>query len=134
MAESPMIVTFPGGRRVTAAVGDFEITTDQSPDHGGEGSAPEPYTLFLASLATCAGVYVSGFCARRDIPYDAIRLEADWRRDEAGRLAEMCLDIVVPADFPARYTDALVRAAGQCAVKKTLDDPPAFTIRTVTEG
>ena len=49
-----MTVTFPGGRRVNASYGDFEIATDQSPDHGGDASAPEPFDLFLASLATCA--------------------------------------------------------------------------------
>jgi putative redox protein len=47
-----IIVTFPGGKRVDAQAGEFTLRTDQSRDHGGDGSAPEPFTLFLASLGS----------------------------------------------------------------------------------
>ncbi len=55
-------ITFPGGKRVDAAVGPYLIPTDQTPDGGGEGSAPSPYLLFLASLGTCAGIFVIAGC------------------------------------------------------------------------
>ena len=55
---STMIVTFPGGKRVDAEYGGFTVRTDQPPQSGGEGSAPQPFDLFLASIATCAGIYV----------------------------------------------------------------------------
>ena len=53
-------VSFPGGKRVDATFGGFTIRTDQPVSAGGQGSAPEPSALFLASLATCAGIYVVG--------------------------------------------------------------------------
>jgi ribosomal protein S12 methylthiotransferase accessory factor len=56
------------------------------------------------------------------------RTERDPRTGLVGRIG---LDIEVPADFPAKYHDALVRAADQCAVKKHLEHPPAFDVRTV---
>lgn len=129
-----MTVTFPGGKRVTASYQGFEIVTDQSPKYGGEGSAPEPYDLFLAALATCAGAYVVGFCDKRGLPYHDIRLVQTWQRDEAGRLATVELTIEVPADFPERYRPALVRAASQCAVKKTLENPPELRLAAVSPG
>jgi ribosomal protein S12 methylthiotransferase accessory factor len=52
--EKIINVSFPGGKKVIAQMGDKLIATDQSVESGGEGSAPEPFTLFLASLATCA--------------------------------------------------------------------------------
>ena len=67
-------VTFPGGKKVDALVNGFTIQTDQPAMGGGEGSAPEPYVLFLSSLATCAGVYVLGFCQKREIDTDGISL------------------------------------------------------------
>ena len=73
MSSNTMTVGFPGGKRVDASYGGFEIRTDQCVDSGGEGSAPEPYDYFLASLATCAGIYVLGFCQKRDIPYEGRR-------------------------------------------------------------
>ena len=41
------------------------------------------------------------------------------------------LDIQVPPTFPERYYDALVRSASQCAVKKHLEHPPVFEVRTI---
>jgi ribosomal protein S12 methylthiotransferase accessory factor len=56
------------------------------------------------------------------------RMEADPR---TGMIARVDLDIQVPAEFPEKYRDALVRAASQCAVKKHLESPPSFQVRTV---
>jgi ribosomal protein S12 methylthiotransferase accessory factor len=127
-----MEIGFPGGRRVDARYDGFLITTDQSPESGGEGSAPEPFDLFLASLGTCAGVYVSAFCEKRGIPTDGIRLVQSWTRDEkTRRLTEIRIDIEVPPEFPEKYLTALERAADQCSVKKVLADPPALSTRAV---
>jgi putative redox protein len=127
-----MTITFPGGVRVDAGAGPYTIRTDQPPQGGGEGSAPAPFTLFLASIGTCAGIYVLNFCQHRGIPTDGIRLVQRTERNPAsGLVGKVSLDIEVPADFPAKYRDALVRAADQCAVKKHLEHPPAFDVRTV---
>jgi len=132
MSNNTMTVTFPGQKRVNATYGKFEIATDQDVDSGGEGSMPEPYDYFLASLATCAGIYVLGFCQKRGIPHDGIRLTQTWRRDEKDkRLTDVRIQIEVPTDFPEKYHDALVRVANQCAVKKTLENPPEFDVHTV---
>ncbi|MGD9253040.1 MAG: OsmC family protein [Holophagae bacterium] len=132
MSSKSMTVSFPGGKKVNAHYGGFEILTDQAPDSGGEGSAPEPFDLFLASLATCAGIYVLGFCQKRKIPTDGIRITQGWERDEKSRRVTIIrISIEVPSDFPTKYHPALVRAAGQCAVKKTMEDPPQFQVETV---
>ncbi len=127
-----MIVTFPGGARVDAQFGPHTIRTDQPPQAGGDGSAPAPFALFLASIGTCAGIYVLGFCRQRGLPTDGIRvvqrMEADPR---TGMISNIGLDIEVPPAFPAKYHDALVRAASQCAVKKHLEAPPQFEVRAV---
>ena len=38
--------------------------------------------------------------------------------------------IQVPASFPEKYYDALVRSADQCLVKKTMENPPQFKVFT----
>ncbi len=127
-----MIVTFPGGARVDAQFGPHTIRTDQPPHAGGEGSAPAPFSLFLASIGTCAGIYVLGFCRQRGLPTDGIqivqRMEAN---PQTGMIGRIHLDIEVPPSFPEKYRDALVRAASQCAVKKHLERPPEFDVATV---
>lgn len=134
MTQSRMEIFFPGNRRVSARYSGFEIQTDQAPDSGGEGSAPEPFDLFLASVGTCAGAYIASFCARRDIPTEDIRVYQTWTRDESRRLTDIRLEIEVPGSFPEKYRTALVRAADQCSVKKVLQNPPEVSTRTVVRS
>jgi putative redox protein len=124
-------ITFGGGKRVDAQVNGSTIHTDQSAANGGEGSAPEPFTHFLASIGTCAGVYVLGFCQARGIPTDRISLTQRAEFDEARhRLQRVRIDIHVPPDFPEKYLQAVRRAAETCAVKRAILDPPEFVLET----
>lgn len=118
-----MTITFPGGSRVDAAFGPHIVPTDQ-PDASGAASAPSPFATFLASIGTCAGIYVLGFCRQRGLPTEGIRLEQRTTRDPAtGLIGAIQIDIHVPADFPEKYHAALVRSADQCLVKKHLESP-----------
>jgi ribosomal protein S12 methylthiotransferase accessory factor len=129
--SNQMIVSFPGGKQVTASYNGFAINTDQSIKRGGQASAPEPYDLFLASLATCAGIYVLSFCENRGISHEGVRLEQSWERSKEGKIVTIKIDIKVPPSFPEKYHQALVRAASQCAVKKTFENPPEVVTTTV---
>ena len=127
-----MTVTFPGGMRVDAEFGGFTIKTDQPVKGGGDHSAPTPFATFLASIGTCAGIYVLGFCKQRNLPTDGIRIVQRTIPDPVtGLVGRIEMDIQVPPSFPEKYYDALVRAADQCAVKKHLEHPPAFAVKTV---
>jgi ribosomal protein S12 methylthiotransferase accessory factor len=124
-----MKITFPGGLRVDAAFGDRVIATDQSVAGGGEGSAPEPYSLFLASIGTCAGIYVLSFCKNHGLPTEGVSLTQRMQFDpKMRRLARIDLEITVPPDFPERHRRSLVRSAELCAVKKALADPPEIVV------
>ena len=128
-------ISFPGGKRVDASFGDRVVKTDQSPLHGGDGSAPEPFELFLASLATCAGVYVLGFCQAREIPTEGIEITQHHEFDaETHRLTKVRIDISVPAGFPEKYVPALERVAAKCTVKRVIQEAPVFEISALARG
>jgi putative redox protein len=130
-----MTVSFPGGARVDATFGSFTVATDQPAYGGGSASAPTPFATFLASIATCAGIYVLGFCRQRELPTDGIRIVQATEPDPAtGLIGRIRIEIHVPPDFPAKYHDALVRSAQQCAVKKHLERPPSFEVETLVDG
>jgi putative redox protein len=130
-----LTITVPGELRVDARFGPFTVPTDQLPHSGGAGSAPTPFATFLASIGTCAGIYVLGFCRQRNIPTEGIRVTQHTEADPAtGMVVRIDLDIHVPPTFPVKYYDALVRAADQCTVKKHLEHPPAFAVRTVVDA
>ena len=127
-----MTITFPGGARVDAEFGPYTVHTDQPPQGGGDGSAATPFATFLASIGTCVGIYVLGFCRQRGLSTDGIRVVQRMSADPvSGLVTRIRLDIHVPPDFPEKYRPALIRAAEQCAVKKHLEHPPQFEIATV---
>ena len=116
-----MEIYYNGGKQVFADINGFTVKTDQSPRGGGEGLYPEPFTIFLSSLGTCAGIYVKGFCDSRGLPTDNVKLTQDLQYDPIKRMvAKFTIDIHVPADFPDKYDEALIRSANMCAVKKHL--------------
>ena len=122
-------VTFPGGKRVDARVGACTVRTDQPVELGGEGSAIAPFDLFLASLATCAGIYVLGFCQARGISTEGIAIRQHVDLDPQTKLpSRIRLEIVLPPAFPEKYRAAVVRAAEGCKVKKTMAAAPAMEV------
>lgn len=125
-----MIITFPGGKRVNAEYKGFTVQTDQPESDGGENSAPAPFDLFLASIGTCAGIYVLSFCQQRGIPVEGARLVQRTERDPASRMiGRIAIDIELPAGFPEKYREAVKSAAELCTVKKHIQKPPAFDIQ-----
>lgn len=109
-----MVITFPGGARVDAAFGPYMVRTDQPIEGGGASSAPTPFATFLASIGTCAGIYVLGFCRQRGLPTDGIKLVQRIEMDPITHLiGKITLDIHVPPDFSgalSRRVDPLGRA------------------------
>ncbi len=126
-----MVVSFPGGVCVDADCGGLVIRTDQPVESGGMRTAPTPFELFLASMGTCAGLYVLGFCQQRGLPTEDIRIRQHVEMDPRTHLVrEVKLRIELPPDFPRKYETALVRAADLCTVKRHLENPPLVTVET----
>ena len=122
-----MVIDFPGGSRVDAHFDTFTVKTDQPP----VASAPSPFATFLASIGTCAGIYVLGFCQQRDLPTEGIRILQRMHTDTStGMVGKIDLEIQVPPSFPDKYLPSLVRAAELCAVKKHIEYPPVFDVYT----
>ena len=128
-----MEITFPGGARVDARFGDLSVKTDQPAQGGGSGSAPTPFATFLASIGTCAGIYVLGFCQQRGLPTKDIKIIQRMESSPmTGLVGKISLDIQLPPDFPEKYKAAVIKSAEQCAVKKHLEHPPVFEVTTST--
>jgi ribosomal protein S12 methylthiotransferase accessory factor len=130
-----MVVRFPGGKRVDAEYKQFRIATDQAIHHGGDGSAPAPFDLFLASIATCAGIYVLSFAEKRGIDMrDASLIMRTERKPEGGLIERIFLEIRLPAGFPEKYRSAVIRAANACSVKAHFENPPRFEVDVKIPG
>lgn len=129
-------IVLPGNKRVDAILpSGFVVHTDQPIRDGGDGTAPAPFELFLASIGTCAGIYIVGFCESRNISYEGIEIEQNLIFDQIQRrITKIILEIRVPKDFPEKYYDALIKSANLCAVKKVLENPPEFETYTTVKN
>jgi putative redox protein len=126
-----MEITFDGGKVITAHSHGHIIKTDQPVTSGGEDTAPSPFELFMASIGTCAGIYVKSFCDNRKIPTDNIKIIQSAEYDkESGLPVNIKLDIKLPADFPEKYIASVISVAQLCKVKKSIANPPVFEIIT----
>jgi len=127
-----MTITFPGGVAVDAHFKGFTVHTDQTVDHGGRDSGPQPFDLFLASIGTCAGFYALRFCQQRALDTTGLGVKLITSREPgASLLSAIRLEIQLPPGFPEKYRDAIIRAADQCAVKRHIVEPPALEVVAV---
>lgn len=124
-------VTFQGSKQVLAHIGEHTILTDQPVQAGGNNEGPSPFSLFLASIGTCAGIYVKSFCDQRGIPTDGITIIQKHAFNHMTHMIDSIdLEVKLPADFPEKYKEALIKVADQCAVKKHLQAPPTIKVYT----
>lgn len=121
-----MEISIDGGKVITAHVNGFTIKTDQPINNGGTNTAPNPFELFLASLGTCAGIFIKSFCDNREIPAEGITITESYvTNKETGLPESITLKVNLPADFPEKYKKSVLLAAEQCKVKRTiLAQPP----------
>src|SRR5512134_2336353 len=88
-----ILVNFPGGSRVDAHFGNFTIPTDQPP----VSCAPTPFAVFLSSIATCAGIYVLGFCQQRGLPTNDIQIVQRTHSNPLnGMVEQIDMEIQIP--------------------------------------
>lgn len=124
-------ITLDSGKVVTAHINGHEIKTDQPKNSGGQNSAPTPFDLFLASIGTCAGIYIKNFCDNRGIDTSKIKIIQEIKFDASNGLpSEIILDIKLPDDFPEKYRDAVINSAELCKVKKTIANNLKFNVIT----
>lgn len=127
-----MEIYFEGKKKVFANVNGHTIKTDQAIKSGGDGEYPEPFTMFLAALGTCAGIYVKSFCDQRGIPAENIRLTQAQKFNPIKKIIDKIeIQIHVPGDFPEKYENAVIQTASLCAVKRHLKDDIHVDVKVI---
>lgn len=128
-------VTLDGAKRVSTRIGNHEILTDQPVKAGGDDTAPAPYDLFLASIATCAGFFVQSYCSSKQIDTTGIAITLHTQRDPTSKqIKTFVITIEIPAHLPEHLHKTLCKVAAQCAVTKTIESQPEFVVEAKTAG
>ena len=114
-------VNFPGNKKVDVVFENFKIKTDQSVKNGGDETAPEPFAVFLSSLAACAGIYAKSFCDTRNLSTENMQLFLDvsFKKGQS-HMEEIKIRLHVDSNFPEKYIKPIIKAMEGCAVKNQL--------------
>ena len=124
-------VSFPGGVAVEATIGGHKVRTDQ-PRPLGADAAMSPFDLLFASIGTCMGFYALRFCQERGIETEGLSLKVEAiRSEDRKRVETVRVKMQLPAAFPPKYKDAILRAVDHCAVKRAMFEPPDFELALV---
>lgn len=127
-------ITLPGGKKSYVHINGFKFETDLSIEKGGEGTAPDPYNMFLASIGSCVGVFVANFCDSHDISKDDITIAQNIDVDpDTNLLNKIDTVIHLPKSFPEKYRKACLKVATQCFVKKSIQGTPEFSMDLVVD-
>ena len=114
-------VSFPGNKKVDVAFKDFEIKTDQPVKYGGDDTAPDPFSIFLSSLAACAGFFAKSFCDTRKLDTAGMHLGLDATfKKEQKHMETVSITLYVNQQFPEKYIKSVIKAMDGCAVKNQL--------------
>ena len=126
-------VSFPSSTRIQARSKDLLVEVGPPPDRGGDPEAYGPFDLLLCSLATCTGFQILSFLQERGMPIadGGLRIRA-VRGEDSHLLESVAMEIRVPEDFPEKYNDAIIRAAGLCLVKEQLGRRPEIKMSVVS--
>lgn len=121
-------IFFPGGKHVFADIDARTLWTQ----NGSDLRPGSPVQTFLASVGSCAAIYLLGFCQARNLPADSLRLHEVAHVDPStASIQSIELQVVVPPDFPERYREALGRVAEGNVVKRALQ--VALSVQVTTQ-
>ena len=132
-AGTSVHVEYLAGDRFAIGVGRHQVVVDQPVEAGGEDLGPTPTELFVGSLAACVGFYAERFLRRHDLPVDGLEVDArfEMARERPARVAEIALDVRLPAAIPESRRVALERVIEHCTVHESLRVEPTVDMRII---
>lgn len=124
-----VMIDFPSRTTVQARSKNLVVQVGPPPDRGGDPDTYGPFDMLLCGLGTCTGSAVRDFLLERGLPIDQAGMRITAQRSAITHLLEnVVIEIRVPAGFPERYGEAIIRAAKTCPVKDQLGLAPEFKL------
>ena len=124
-----MKVSYEGGTKFTAETRGHKIAVDLPPEKGGTDTAMTPPELLAASLGTCIGVYVTGYCKQAGIDCEGLTVEvASEIVQDPMRVSRLHAKVRVPKGIPESRRQAVKKVASSCLIHATLCSLPELLI------
>lgn len=97
---------------------------DEPPELGGDGLGPNPFDLFVASLAACMAVTLYYHASEAGLAFERIWVRADgeWRGKGDGRRYHVAVTVRVRGDLSREELERLAELAERCPVTRLLGE------------
>ncbi len=108
--------------RMKVQIGPHNILSDEPMDNGGEGTAPDPYELLSASLATCTLATLQMYLKRKDWNLKLLSVDVSFTdEDNSGvKTAHFIKTIKVAGAMDDTQRNRLLLISDACPVSKIL--------------
>ncbi len=124
-----MKVAFKGGRKFMVTTRGHQLLVDQPLGEEGTDKGMTPPEVFVASLASCMGVYVLNYCKNVGINPSDMMLSLEWEKaTNPARIGSITVDIKLPKIKAKDRQQAIIKVAEHCLVHNTIQNPPEITI------
>lgn len=131
---SEMVVEHRGGFEFAVKSRDHELIVDLPPQLKGTDKGLTPPELFVASLASCVGMYVQMYLSGQGLPSDGFKIVAKYEdaEDKPARIGRIGLNIVLPKGLPEEHKRPLMQMAHQCKVHNSICNLPEIEMAPQT--
>ncbi|MFC1480365.1 OsmC family protein [Candidatus Omnitrophota bacterium] len=122
-------IRFVGKREFKITTRGHEIRADLPEASGGDDLAPTPAELFVASLGSCAALFVARYLETAKLNAEGLCLKVDCEfAEDKSRISDITISINVPNSVLGARKKAVLAAAHKCVVHNTLKQPPNINI------
>lgn len=107
---------------------------DEPEKSGGQDSGPDPFTLFLSSLASCTLATLRMYIDRKgwDIPNISVNCNLSQKLTDGTLISFIDRDVYFHADTTQEQRERLLQIAKACPISKMLES--TMVIRTEANG
>ncbi len=114
---------YVGNMKVDVKIGGFTVHTDLPPEYKGDNTAPDPFTLFLASFAACSSVFALFYLDKHGLSRQGVRVAVEPQLTKQGMAESAKVFVTIPQDFPQEHENGLKAMVEGCKVGKHLKIP-----------
>jgi len=108
-------------------IGPHRLLTDESPQHGGEDTGPNPHDLLAASLGACTALTVTLYARRKEMDLQDVQVRIEHGQQGDTYVFNRHIHYVGTLDAAQRAR--LTEIANKCPIHKVLSGD----IRIVTQ-
>jgi uncharacterized OsmC-like protein len=122
-----MSVKYLEGRSFEASVRNHKFNIDLPLAARGSDTGPTPPELFVASLASCVGMYLVFYCEKAKMDPAGIKIEADYEKT-VDRIEKISVEFSLPSAKSEEEREGALEWAEKCLVHNTILHKPEIKI------